>query len=89
MKNRNLRKYLSVASTGVLIFSECTPIDIINANIEGFRAIGRYNDMKRNKQAKELSKTHTAQAVFNNLGQFTGVKWVRKTLLIYEKTNLR
>lgn len=81
MKNRKLRKYLSVGSTGILIFSECTPIEIINANIEGFRAIGRYNDIQLNRQAKELSKTHTAQAVFNNLGQFTGIKWVRKNTI--------
>lgn len=78
MKNRNLRKYLSVGSTGILIFANCTPIDLINANIEGFRAIYRYNNIQRNGQAKKLSKTHTAQAIFDSLGQFTGIRWVRR-----------
>lgn len=78
MKNRNLRKYLSVGRTGILIFANCTPIDLVNANIEGFRAIYRYNNIQRNGQARKLSKTHTAQPIYDSLGNYAGFRWVRK-----------
>ena len=78
MENRKVRKYLTAGSTNILILADCVPIDFINANLYGLRVISRYNELQRHKQRKELSKTHTASAVTNNLGQFTGVRWARK-----------
>lgn len=78
MQNRNLRKYLSVGSIGELIFADDTPTDLINANIKGFRAICRYDRIQRKRYAKEMGKTHTAQAIFDSLGNYAGFRWVRK-----------
>lgn len=78
MKNRTIRQYLERGYNGSLVIKRDLDLTIINANLGALRIVFRFNDIQLFKHAKKMSETHTAKAIFDMSGSYTGFYWVRR-----------
>lgn len=78
MENRKIRKYLSVGQFGILLVDTDIPLSVFNSNLKAFRVVARYNEIRRLINDKEMAKTHTAEPIYDMLGNYTGFRWVRR-----------
>lgn len=77
MKNRLIRNKLIYTKGKIIIDNDCF-IEWINKHDYALKVVRRYNQIKQLEKEKEMSKTHTAQAVYNSLGSYQGYYWKKR-----------